>query len=65
MVAATTNHITIHGKFVPGKGAKIRLTNGPVTLANTEFTFWSSVIASSAKAELEAIVSVTNENRIV
>jgi len=42
MVAATTSQPTIHGNAVPGKGLKIKLTNQPVELANTVFTFSSS-----------------------
>ncbi len=36
--AATTNQSTIQGKLVPGSGAKIRLTKGPVTAAKTSLT---------------------------
>ncbi len=48
--AAMTSHMTIHGNAVPGSGAKMKLTNGPVTVAKMSLTFWSMVIASWALA---------------
>ena len=50
IVAATTSHMTIQGKFVPGKGAKIRLTKGPVKVAKAALTRSSRLSASCAIA---------------
>jgi len=61
--APMTSHITIHGNDVPGMGAKMKLTNGPVKLANAAFTLASNDIAASCAAA--GVVSAKNAKMAV
>ena len=55
--------MTIQGKLVPGIGAKMKLTNGPVTSAKTLLTCSSIPMASWAEAAV-AIVDAARAAKV-